>query len=114
MIFCPPECRRSFKDALDGLDDVPEDDPEVGAVAVRWVSGALTGTQQERLVLLGREANRSDVWSFCPVSAVAERLLLAVSTGAPGVAFTCRHLHSAGQPGGGDGLRGLQAALDHR
>lgn len=39
-------------------------------------------------------------------------LFLTVSAGAPGVAFVRRQLDAVGQAGGGDALRGLQAALD--
>lgn len=49
-------------------------------------------------------------WRFR--AAAIAHLFLAVTTRTPGVAFPCRKLYSAGQPGCWDGLRGLRAPLN--
>lgn len=66
--------RWSFKDRFQWLDYILENDLKVWAVTVWGVFGLLTGTQHERPVLVGGEAQRRDARSFRPVSSVTERL----------------------------------------
>lgn len=88
-----------------------EDDLYVCGVTVRCVLGLFTGTKEDGAVLVGSEAQRRDARCFGFVSAVAERLLLTVSTRAPGVAFPRLHLHSVGNSSRDDDLRGLRTEL---
>lgn len=55
----------------------------VCAVTVRWVVGVLATTQPNCAVFLREKAERGQALGFEFVGSIAERLLLAVSTGAP-------------------------------